>query len=462
MALRQPRGLLPVAAILLLAGTLRHAGGQRTGGAGDGLADSFVRTLDKGSFSQYVPSRAAGVLVNFYMPWCKYSKQLTLDYELLGHTFHRVRNVEIAKVNCENDKPLCEKHGVKGYPTLKWFPPGTVQGEGYTGGRASQDMIRFVNSRSGVQARPKHRPAKIRAVTPQELAAAVADEALDALVQFHVPGDEVCAHFAGEYDTLGTAMSAEDHVVLLTADVAAYPELAAEHGVRAVPLVKLFRRGGQGAVTYTSKYTAAALLPWLNGYADTARLLTGVTNSTVGRLGALDALADRLVKAPPNAWPSIAHSIQEIAAQFKGKAREYGDYYIEAVGDLTSPGGLDIIAAKRHELNARIVAEKAPELRASMLAQRNVMASMQARAEKAKMDPRPAEDPSWQQVKHPADTAASPAKDADAADGAERRSSPRQHAPKRKEPSTAKPPKKRRRNKGTNSPSSTAEAKDEL
>lgn len=129
---------------------------------------------------------------------------------------------------------------------------------------------------------------------------------------------------------------------------------------------------------------------------------------------------------------------------------------------MTSPGGLDIIAAKRHELNARIVAEKAPELRASMLAQRNVMASMQARAEKAKMDPRPAEDPSWQQVKHPADTAASPAKDADAADGAERRSSPRQHAPKRKEPSTAKPPKKRRRNKGTNSPSSTAEAKDEL
>lgn len=48
-----------------------------------------------------------------------------------------------------------------GYPTLKWFPPGTVQGEGYTGGRASQDMIRFVNSRSGVQARPKHRPAKV-------------------------------------------------------------------------------------------------------------------------------------------------------------------------------------------------------------------------------------------------------------------------------------------------------------
>jgi hypothetical protein len=26
--------------------------------------------------------------------------------------------VEIAKVNCENDKPLCEKHDIKGAPII--------------------------------------------------------------------------------------------------------------------------------------------------------------------------------------------------------------------------------------------------------------------------------------------------------------------------------------------------------
>lgn len=56
-----------------------------------------------------------------------------------------------------------------------------------------------------------------------------------------------------------------------------------------------------------------------------------MTNSTVGRVAALDALADRLVKAPPNAWPSIAQSIQETASKLKGKAREYGDFYIEVL-----------------------------------------------------------------------------------------------------------------------------------
>jgi hypothetical protein len=48
-----------------------------------------------------------------------------------------------------------------GYPTLKWFPPGSSEGEDYVGGRSSQEMIRFVNSRSGLQARPKQRPNKV-------------------------------------------------------------------------------------------------------------------------------------------------------------------------------------------------------------------------------------------------------------------------------------------------------------
>jgi hypothetical protein len=69
-----------------------------------------------------------------------------------------------------------------------------------------------------------------------------------------------------------------------------------------------------------------------NGYADTARLLTGVTNSSVGRVAAMDALAERLVRAPPSAWPAIAETIRETAGKLEGEARAFADYYIEVRG----------------------------------------------------------------------------------------------------------------------------------
>mmetsp|Transcript_15665 Transcript_15665/g.43825 ORF Transcript_15665/g.43825 Transcript_15665/m.43825 type:complete len:150 (+) Transcript_15665:263-712(+) len=122
------------------------------------VGDSFVTTLTTINFKQFVPAKGMGVFVNFYMPWCKYSKKLTLDYELLAHAFQRVRHVSIGRVNCEQDKDLCEQHEVSGYPTLKWFPEGSEIGELYKGGRSSQEMIKFVNSKSGIQAKPKQRP----------------------------------------------------------------------------------------------------------------------------------------------------------------------------------------------------------------------------------------------------------------------------------------------------------------
>ena len=120
------------------------------------------------------------------------------DYELLGHAFQRVRDVTVGRVNCEQDKPLCERFDVKGsnltvllalklflililqtpsanprclprlplrtpdatkgYPTLMWFPRGTVEGVDYKGGRTSQEMMQFVNEQTGMKARPKRRP----------------------------------------------------------------------------------------------------------------------------------------------------------------------------------------------------------------------------------------------------------------------------------------------------------------
>jgi len=55
--------------------------------------------------------------------------------------------VLIADVDCTTGgKPLCEKYGVKGYPTIKTFRAGDTEGETYEGGRSPEDLKKHAES----------------------------------------------------------------------------------------------------------------------------------------------------------------------------------------------------------------------------------------------------------------------------------------------------------------------------
>jgi len=58
------------------------------------------------------------------------------DWDTLAGEYADSKTVLIADVDCTADgKPLCEKHGVKGYPTIKTFASGDSDGTDYEGGR---------------------------------------------------------------------------------------------------------------------------------------------------------------------------------------------------------------------------------------------------------------------------------------------------------------------------------------
>merc|ERR1711918_140189 len=50
--------------------------------------------------------------------------------------------VVIADVDCTVHKDLCSQHGVRGYPTLKYYQGG--EPEDYKGGRSLKDLQKFV------------------------------------------------------------------------------------------------------------------------------------------------------------------------------------------------------------------------------------------------------------------------------------------------------------------------------
>lgn len=61
----------------------------------------------------------------------------------------------IADVDCTAaGQPLCEKHGVKGYPTIKYGDPTDLQD--YQGGRSLEDLKKFADENLGPSCGPKN------------------------------------------------------------------------------------------------------------------------------------------------------------------------------------------------------------------------------------------------------------------------------------------------------------------
>lgn len=193
--------------------------------------------------------KGQGALVEFFAPWCGHCKKLAPTFEELADAFASKKDkVIIAKVDADNNRALGKAHGVQGFPTLKWFPPHSTEGETYTGIRDLKALTGYVTEMSSVKSniRPPPPPAA-KQLTKANFDDVVLNEEHDVLVEFYAPWCGHCKNLAPIYDKVASTFENEKDCIVaqMDADDASNRDIAQRYGVSGFPtlMVSTFSSG---------------------------------------------------------------------------------------------------------------------------------------------------------------------------------------------------------------------------
>jgi len=298
------------------------------------LAHSQVQVLTADNFDSVVDG-SLPAFIEFYAPWCGHCKKLAPEYDVVGDAFTRFKSkVVVAKVDCDSEKELCGKHGIQGYPTLKWFPKGDLANpQPYSGGRTAADIISFINQKAGTNAIvPRGAPSAVVDLTDATFDKIVLDSKKGVFVEFYAPWCGHCKSLAPDYEKLGKAFANEEEVVIARIDADAQKEKAREYGVSGFPTLKWFPKNDKSGLDYDSGRSLDELVSFINEKAGSKRLNNGLLSESAGLIPELDAIAKKLKDSKDKATVA-AEGAKAASANGSKSAKIYASFLEKAASD---------------------------------------------------------------------------------------------------------------------------------
>jgi len=122
--------------------TGKPSGSSSSGSSGSkssGSDNKDVIELTDSNFESLVLDSDDMWLVEFFAPWCGHCKNLAPEWaraatELKG-------KVKLGALDATVHQSTAQKYGIKGYPTIKYFAPGSREPVDFDGGRTSSDIV---------------------------------------------------------------------------------------------------------------------------------------------------------------------------------------------------------------------------------------------------------------------------------------------------------------------------------
>ncbi|KAG0234755.1 hypothetical protein BGW42_006218 [Actinomortierella wolfii] len=289
--------------------------------------DTHVLALTPDNFDKAIGGTPA--LVEFYAPWCGHCKKLEPTYNELGEAFKDKKDqVIIAKVNADEYRKLGSRFGIKGFPTIKWFPNG-VKGEpeDYPDGRDLDSLANFVTKRTGIRSNIKKAVSAVKTLLDSTFDKEI-KSGKHVLVEFYAPWCGHCKNLAPTYEKVAMDYINEKEVVIAKVDATAEKVVSDKYGIKGYPTIKYFSPDGK-VEDYNGGRSEQDFIDFINKRAGTLRAVGGLLTPEAGRVAELDALVEKYVKASSADEKQKAYeeAIKATAASDASSAKYYARFF---------------------------------------------------------------------------------------------------------------------------------------
>lgn len=344
------------------------------------IASNVLDLTSTSDFDKHI-GKSQDVLVKFYAPWCGHCKTLAPVLEKVADAFVAQKDkVIIAKVDADKNKELGKRVGIKGFPTLKWYPAGSKEPEDFTGGRDLDSIAKFVTEKSGKKSSIKPPPPP----AAEQLSSRNFDELVlnndkDVLVEFYAPWCGHCKNLNPIYQQVAKDFSGDDDCVVaqMDADQETNKAIAQKYGVSSYPTIMFFPKEDKSTpVPYNGGRSEDDFIKFLNEKCQTFRNPGGLLSDLAGRMPTLDGFASRWYTSPADQRSSIYDEFMEYVGTMRSspksnaKKNEVADYYIRVLDKANQSAGyieketkrLTNMLKKHAEGTSQLAAKKVDEL----------------------------------------------------------------------------------------------------
>ncbi|KAG5020068.1 hypothetical protein JHK87_015923 [Glycine soja] len=266
-----------------------------------------------------------------------------LQVQVYMQTWTSKSYANMVPVDCDEHKSLCSKYGVSGYPTIQWFPKGSLEPKKYEGPRTADSLAEFVNTEGGTNVKIATAPSNVVVLTSENFNEVVLDETKDVLVEFYAPWCGHCKSLAPisislriscyhfkTYEKVVTAFKLEEDVVIANLDADKYKDLAEKYDVSGFPTLKFFPKGNKAGEEYGGGRDLDDFVAFINEKSGTSR--------DAGIVESLDVLVKEFVAANDEEKKSMFTRMEEEVEKLKGSASRHGKIYLKAAKNYLEKG----------------------------------------------------------------------------------------------------------------------------
>lgn len=239
-------------------------------------SSSDVVSLTASNFDRLVEQSDAVWVVEFFAPWCGHCQALVPEYTKAATALKGV--VKVGAVNCDDEKSLPGRFGVRGFPTIKIFGADKKKPLDYNGARTAQGIVDSAldaakkkvqaslsgKKSGGSSGKPPNSGKDIVELTDDNFESLVYNSKDYWLVEFFSPGCGYCQKLAPEWAEAATQLKGKARLGAI--DATASAKIPSLYNIQGYPTIYWFEPGAKGTKDgkqYDGGRTSSDIVNWV-------------------------------------------------------------------------------------------------------------------------------------------------------------------------------------------------------